>query len=673
MTRGASIVQALRAIQTRFGYIPKAEAEKAAASLGVPQHRVWEVATTFPLFRTTQTPPPRMQVHVCRDLACCNAGAAEMRKALEDCKRKRSLPDDELTIDGVSCLGRCDRAVAVRVTCAVESGGEVVELNYLNRSPKEVCDLVDGAFAGRPLPAPDLDANHDMDPPCSSWKIDPYQRSAMRYSGVRKLGQDIVSGRQRWEQEGKPKDRLYKRVRFLRELLRAGLLGMGGAGGRVYKKWQEVLSETKDEKYIVCNGDESEPSTFKDRELLLRMPHLVLEGMVLAGFVTGAKRGIVYIRHEYPEQIAAVEAAIADARAKGVCGIDACGTGQTFELEVFVSPGGYICGEQSALLEALEDRRAEPRNRPPELQVSGLYGKPTVVNNVESFAWVPTIAAAGMGAAYRETGHGSQRGRRLFSLCGDVVRPGVHEFNIGHTLRDLVEKCGGLTGGRKLLAAALSGPSGGFTPARLPIVTGSGDRQRDFRADVAKNLQRAKDTFKKNRARLVELAAGAKPEKNESVEELEFATLGALADVRMWDRFLRRALPEGRTEWKLLEMPLDLAFSRATKMMLGAGIMVVAEGSDLFALAKSGTEFYAAESCGKCVPCRLGTQQLVRIAGEVERGEGSFADHQSQVYMLDEAMESASICGLGQIAANPLETFLRSFPHLVPASKSIGR
>jgi hypothetical protein len=217
-----------------------------------------------------------------------------------------------------------------------------------------------------------------------------------------------------------------------------------------------------------------------------------------------------------------------------------------------------------------------------------------------------------------------------------------------------------------LLAAALSGPSGGFSPARLPIVTGSGDRRRSFRDDVARNLKRAQDSAAKSRARIAELKGGAKPGRNESSEELEFAALGAEADARLWQRFLTEALPEGRDEWELLDMPLDLSFSRATKMMLGAGLMVIAEGSDLFALARSGTEFYAAESCGKCVPCRLGTQQLVRIVGQMERGEGTPSEHQTQVEMLDEAMESASICGLGQVAANPLDSFLRHFSRLAP-------
>ncbi len=191
-----------------------------------------------------------------------------------------------------------------------------------------------------------------------------------------------------------------------------------------FQKWTDVRQAKGDQKYIICNGDESEPGTFKDRELMLRTPHLVLEGVILAGLLTGATRGYIYIRHEYPEQIAAMETAIRQAERMKICGRQVLNTGREFSIEVFVSPGGYICGEQSALVEAMEDHRAQPRNKPPQLETNGLYDKPTLVSNVETFAWVPAILLKGA-EWYRDLGRNGCKGARFFSISGDVNRPGA--------------------------------------------------------------------------------------------------------------------------------------------------------------------------------------------------------------------------------------------------------
>ena len=189
--------------------------------------------------------------------------------------------------------------------------------------------------------------------------------------------------------------------------------------------------------FIVVNGDESEPGTFKDRELLLRKPHLVLEGVILAGLVTEATEGFIFIRHEYPEQIAACRAEIERAEELGFCGPKASLLGRPFPVSVFVSPGGYICGEQSALIEAMSDRRGEPRNMPPKLETNGLEDLPTLVSNVETFAWVPYIMLNG-GAAYAAQGVKGWKGRCFFSVSGDAQRPGVYEVPIGMTWRELI-------------------------------------------------------------------------------------------------------------------------------------------------------------------------------------------------------------------------------------------
>ena len=382
---------------------------------------------------------------------------------------------------------------------------------------------------------------------------------------------------------------------LLWELKTANLLGMGGAGAPAYQKWLDVWREPGNEKYVVCNGDESEPGTFKDREILLRMPHLVVEGMILAGLMTGAAAGYIYIRHEYHEQIHAVREEIMRANRLNACGADIFETGRNFPVEVFESPGGYICGEQSALIEAMEDRRGQPRNRPPELTTNGLRDRPTVVNNVETLSWAPGIVLFG-GDKYEMGGWRlpppdkvKVGGRRLFSISGDVARPGVYEVAIGLPLRDLLTEkryCGGIING-PLRAIATSGPSGGLLPAKMPI-----DPKLDAqkRADVVKRIGDRSAT-----------------------------------DAAYMEWFLKTFVPMGAKELDLLDVPLDLTFYRnmestfklPVEPMLGAAIIVYAGDVDILDQAVNFTEFYRNESCGKCIPCRLGSQKLVQIGHEL--------------------------------------------------------
>ena len=255
------------------------------------------------------------------------------------------------------------------------------------------------------------------------------------------------------------------------------LRGLGGAGIPAVQKWRDVRDavrkarqrESDDRAFIVVNGDESEPGTFKDRELLLRTPHLIVEAVILAGLITEATQGFIYIRHEYAEQIEACRNEIRRAEQLGLCGENAMLIGRSLPISVFVSPGGYICGEQSALIEAMSDRRGEPRNMPPKLETNGLEDLPTLVSNVETFAWVPFICL-NSGKAYAEQGVNGWKGRRIFSVSGDVKRPGVYEVPMGLTLRELIygEKLlQGIAGDKKLKGFAPSGPSGGFLPAKL--------------------------------------------------------------------------------------------------------------------------------------------------------------------------------------------------------------
>jgi NADH-quinone oxidoreductase subunit F len=288
-----------------------------------------------------------------------------------------------------------------------------------------------------------------------------------------------------------------------------------------------------------------------------------------------------------------------------LCGGPVLDTGQAFALEVFVSPGGYICGEESALLEAMEDRRAEPRNKPPFPVTSGLHGKPTVINNVETLSWVPAVVLHG-GEWYRDQGVNGATGLRFVSVSGDVERPGVYEVPFGQTVRQLVfETAGGMRDGQKLKAIAPSGPSGGFLPAVLR----------------AENLPA---------------------------------------------KFVQERLPAGAATFDVLDLPLDLSTLGAVGSMLGGAFFVVGDRTSIVELALNGVEFFRNESCGKCVPCRLGSQKLAELARALL--DGRFRrESLPLVHDLAGTMFLTSICGLGQVAANPITSVLKHFPEEVEA------
>ncbi len=589
-----SIIPALhQRQQQRGGYLTDADMKSIAEETGVPLHRVNAVASFFPHFRTD--PPPKVEVHICRDMSCHLAGSVPMIKRIADWAEDKYGNDVEVC--GVSCLGRCDRAPAAIIN----------EQLFLGREEADLKNSINGWLAmGTIMPDTDWDIARNK---VGAWDMDVYD-GAGRYESVQRYVKENMQ----------PKN-------VLDALQEANLLGMGGAGGRAYMKWGDVLDATgtTGEKFIVCNADESEPGTFKDREILLAAPYLTIEGMILAALVVGATRGWIYIRHEYPEQIDACRREIARAVQLKACGRRIFGSNQSFELEVYTSPGGYICGEQTALIEAMEDKRAEPRNRPPELMTNGLYDQPTLLSNVETFAWVPAIMrdnAAWFAAQGIKDGPlaGDNakliKGKRLFSISGDLEQPGVYEVPTGITLGELIDNyCQGMRGGRKLIAVALSGPSGGLLPAKIPI------------------------------------------------EHLN-------------KRFVESALPKGVTEIDIRDLPLDINISRAVGYMLGAGIVVYGEGADLLAEVLANSRFYANESCGKCVPCRIGSHKITEMAARMKAGDVSpqeFESLQPMALQLAEVMEATSICGLGQVASKPLQTFLKFFPDLARAACRGGR
>jgi formate dehydrogenase beta subunit len=587
MAVNRSIVQELHEIQKRCGFLPRAELE-ALARLGkkIPLHRLNEVASFFPHFR--MEPPATVEVKVCRDMSCYLGGSADLHANVDAVARE--VGPGEIAVEGVSCLGQCDGAPALLIGEAACRGATPDRVRtWLRMALRDP-----GGSLGESLTRANLAP--------TGWKIDPYQ-GREEYEAVRRyVANPDADG-------------------LIETLKVADLRGMGGAGVWAHQKWKDVRQARGDTKYCVVNGDESEPGTFKDRELLSRTPHLVIEGLVLAGLLTSAERGYLYIRHEYGEAIEIVRGAIKRAEGMGICGPDVLGTGRAYPVEVFVSPGGYICGEQSALIEAMEDHRAEPRNKPPQLETNGLYNKPTLVSNVETYAWVPSIMVHG-GPWYRDLGINGAKGARFFSISGDVKRPGVYEVPCGITLRDLIEDhAGGLRDGQALKAFAPSGPSAGFLPARLP------------------------------RKRLPEGFAARLAER-ERARESEGSS------------------PDDPSEYDILDLELDLQTMREVGLMLGAGMVVYGDRANMLQQALNASAFFRNESCGKCVPCRLGSQKLVELAEGLlkwQYDEESIRPIEKLLESLQRTMEMTSICGLGMVAGNPLISVFRNFRQdLVP-------
>lgn len=579
------IIQALNARQkARGGYLTEDDLRRVARELSVSLHQIEALVTFFPHYRTQ--PPPKVDVHICRDMSCHLRGSLHLIDRLS--RWAQDCHVNEVHISGVSCLGRCDRAPAALVN----------EKLYVLRDEPQFRKIIESHLDQDLQEPPNTDWELAQSK-VGKWEIDTYEGPSS-YESVR----EFVAA---------PDPEL-----VIKALETAGLLGMGGAGGRTYMKWNDVRQATGLTKYVVCNADESEPGTFKDRELLLAAPHLTIEGMILAALVVGASKGWVYLRHEYPEQADAVDRELDRARRLGALGNNIFGSQYSFSIEVFVSPGNYICGEQTALIEAMEDKRAEPRNRPPELMTNGYKNQPTLLNNVETFAWVPAILQRSSGQWYAQRGKKSGpwvadasdsiRGMRFFSISGDVFRPGVYEVPTGIPLGELIDNyCGGMANGKEIVAVALSGPSGGLLPPKIPINA----------------LNR---------------------------------------------RFVEKHVPAGITELDVRDIPLDINVSRALDIMIGAGIVIYGTGADVASEAITCSRFFRNESCGKCVPCRIGSQKITEMGERL--AEGSVSAAQLNVLRdaaneLSQVMKSASICGLGQVASNPIRSLLTFFPNEV--------
>ncbi|MCZ6473455.1 MAG: NAD(P)H-dependent oxidoreductase subunit E [SAR324 cluster bacterium] len=527
-------------LQEADGSVSDAALHKLSKETGTPLYRLEGLRGFYPVFRAH--PAPKTHVRVCRDISCA------MRGGNSFCRDVASALSGvaDVEVEEASCLGRCDTAPAATVNEIPVSGSVEVIRAY--------------AQGETPLPPDEPKAAP------AKWPTDPYEDAAHHYGTLKSL---LSAGEE-------------KKQEVVETLKASGLRGMGGAGFPTGMKWDFTAKARGEPKYVVCNADESEPGTFKDRLILEELPHLMIEAMVIAGWIIGAAEGVIYLRHEYGKERKALTHAIDQARAAGALGESVFGSDFAFELRVFISPGGYILGEETAMLEALEDKRGEPRNKPPFPTNAGLWGKPTLINNVETFAAVPVILSRGA-QWWEAQGAGDCKGLKFLAVSGDVEQPGVYCVPMGTTINELLERCGGVPEGKALAAFAPGGASSNFLPAA--------------KGDVALDFQALQD-------------AGS---------------------------------------------------------MLGSGAVIyVAEGRDLVELASNVVRFFRNESCGKCVPCRVGSAKAVDMLETALAGN----PQQNLIPLLQEmgdTLAKTSICGLGQVALAPVLSVIENFSEAAAA------
>jgi NADH-quinone oxidoreductase subunit F len=559
-SRRSLLIPALHAVQSRIGWISTPALNYVCKRLAVAPAEAYGVATFYTLFATTPRPP--VVAHVCDDIACRLAGAEALCADLTRAVGAAGEPvrDGRATWLRSPCLGLCDRAPAAMFTVAgerplifthapIDAAGAVGLLESVDQGMS--------AFSDPPAPPPIgarlLGRIGVVDPT----SLDDYRA----HGGYAPLARALEMGPER----------------VIAEVTDSKLMGRGGAAFPTGRKWAAVAAQPAQPHYLVCNADESEPGTFKDRVLLEGDPFATVEAMTIAAFATGASRGYLYIRGEYPEAEARVTNAIARAREAGLLGADILGSGFDFDIELRRGAGAYICGEETALFESIEGKRGEPRNKPPFPVEVGLFGKPTVVNNVETLANVPLIVLGG-GEAFSRTGTDGSTGPKLFCLSGHVARPGVYEVEFGATLHDLIDLAGGVPGGRPIRTILLGGAAGVFVG------------------------------------------------------------------------------PES------LDMPLTFEATRAAAATLGSGvIMVFDETVDLVDTLRRIAQFFRDESCGQCVPCRVGSVRQEELLARLAAGS-LVRPRDEELALLREigqAMRDASICGLGQTASSAIESALR--------------
>lgn len=574
------LLPTLHAVQDRVGWISPGAVAHIARRLTLPPAEIFGVASFYALLSTSDQPPAA--VHVCDDMACRLAGAERICDELEAelGPAGHPKPGEQRTWHRSPCLGQCERAPAALFTIAGDppirvSTGPLDTPAILRRLDdgligRDDLEAFEGPIGTAPTPER-LEQLRRFAPQVGEpglrllgrvGRIDPTSLTDyLANGGYRALGEAIAAGPER----------------VIEEVITAEVLGRGGAAFPAGRKWAAARATQSWPKNIVCNADEAEPGTFKDRVILEEDPFALVEAMTIAAFAVGAELGFIYLRGEYPLAEARMQNAIDRAREKGLLGDDVMGGGFAFDIEIRRGGGAYICGEGTAIYESIEGKRGEPRNKAARSTTAGLFQKPTVLNNVETLVNVLSIVLEG-GDVYRTLGTQGSTGHKLFSVSGHVARPGVYETEFGITLRDLIELAGGVPGGKQVKAVNIGGAAGSFVG----------------------------------------------PDK--------------------------------------LHMPLTYEHAKEEGVTIGAGAVVVFdEDTDVLDILRRIAEFFRDESCGQCVPCRVGTVRQEELLARLiaNRPRGSIADELALLDELGQAMRDASICGLGQTANDAVASGVR--------------
>jgi NADH-quinone oxidoreductase subunit F len=547
------LLPALHAAQARVGWVSAGALGYICERLHVPPAEGYGVASFYALFAMKERPP--VVAHVCDDIACKASGADALIGELEGRFGREGDPRDGTTWLRSPCLGLCEQAPAAML---VACGEQPFERAFGHATPTAVA----GALATRRVDDPPRTVLPQAGSAalrllCRIGVADPTSIDDYRaHGGYQALRRALEIGP----------------AAVVREVTDAKLVGRGGAAFPTGRKWEAVARATVRPHYVVCNADESEPGTFKDRVLMEDDPFAIVEAMTLAGFATGSEKGFLYVRGEYPLATERLANAVQKARTRGLLGDDVMGKGLRFDIEIRRGAGAYICGEETALFNSLEGFRGEPRNKPPFPVDVGLFGKPTCVNNVETLASALEIVAAGA-ASWTSVGTPGSTGTKLFCVSGHVARPGLYEVPFGTTLSALIDEAGGVPAGRRIQAVLLGGAAGAFV----------------------------------------------RPDE--------------------------------------LGTPLTFEDVRRIGATLGSGVVLVLDDTTpLGPILARIASFFRDESCGQCVPCRVGTVRQEELVARLVRKSplGSMAEERRLLGELGQAMRDASICGLGQTASSAI-------------------
>ncbi|WP_404189024.1 NAD(P)H-dependent oxidoreductase subunit E [Streptomyces tauricus] len=544
------LLPGLHAVHDRIGWISEGALDYLCRRLTVPPAEAYGVATFYAMFSVK--PRPATVLHVCTDLACAAAGASELCAGVE----ARLGLGSGVSVERSPCLGLCERAPAA---LAIKAGDPVRTAVSAPATVERAVLAASSPDSAPEEPAAALAVPQAGDPALMLLGrvgvVDPASLDDYRaHGGYTALRQAFAIGP----------------AGVIREVTDAGLVGRGGAAFPTGRKWQATASQPDHPHYLVCNADESEPGTFKDRVVMEGDPYSLVEAMTIAAYAVGAHKGYLYLRGEYPRALHRMEHAIGQARARGLLGDDILGQGYAFDIEIRRGAGAYICGEETALFNSIEGYRGEPRSKPPFPVEKGLFGRPTAENNVETLVNVLPILTMGA-PAYAAIGTGASTGPKLFCVSGSVDRPGIYELPFGATLGELLDLAGVRDG---LRAVLLGGAAGGFV----------------------------------------------RPDE--------------------------------------LDIPLTFEGTRAAGTTLGSGVVLAFDDTvPLPRLLLRIAEFFRDESCGQCVPCRVGTVRQEEALHRIVERTG--ADAAADITLLREvgrAMKDASICGLGQTAWNAVES-----------------